>query len=126
MSEHTPRPWIRASDEGGSEREICTAPDAELDSILIARVEYDLRPTNGAKQWNANSNLIAAAPDLLEACKGIVDGFDEWEGPEEDILPPPSDRACCARNRKVRLYEAVQAAILKAEPLDKEAGDVVE
>jgi len=113
MTEHTPGPWTR--DEAGF---IMADGETIADSQCSTNLDIDEREANGT--------LIAAAPDLLEACKGIVDGFDEWEGPEEDILPPPSDRACCARNRKVRLYEAVQAAILKAEPLDKEAGDVVE
>lgn len=55
-----------------------------------------------------------AAPDLLAACEEILLQFEQWAGPEEDILPAPHDTACRARNRNVRAYEACRVAIAKA------------
>jgi len=78
MSKHTPGPWALSS---GASHVIaaCGGGICKLDSI------------HGAYQDQAaNARLIAAAPDLLEACKV----FEEWlrredEGPQ---YPAGTDR----------------------------------
>ena len=70
MSKHTPGPWHTAGEQGV---QIRSAKDQ------IAKV-WTMR----GNEWKANSRLIAAAPELLEACKvalGII-GF----GAEHDQI----------------------------------------
>ncbi len=59
MSEHTPGPWIVSGESIVSdEMEIC-----------IANIERDGGYEALAPERDANARLIAAAPDLLAACK---------------------------------------------------------
>jgi hypothetical protein len=70
MSKHTPGPWHTAGEQGV---QIRSAKDQ------IAKV-WTMR----GNEWKANARLIAAAPELLEACKvalGII-GF----GAEHDQI----------------------------------------
>ena len=63
MSTHTPGPW-------GVE---CDKFIATPDAIVIAELNDGLRgeyPKSG--HFNANAQLIAAAPELLEACKYLI------------------------------------------------------
>lgn len=63
--QHTPGPW-RYTGHGyvnASDCRICQVGDFE---------DKELLPFN-RKRWEADSRLIAAAPDLLEALKVIVD-----------------------------------------------------
>lgn len=74
---HTPAPW-RAS--CGKAYTLVTrdsqGKDDRAGSVLICRIagpeESELRPFN-ADRWEADARLIAAAPDLLEACEAA-----EW------------------------------------------------
>ena len=63
MGKHTPGPWY------------CSWNDNDLyDQGGVYRVQpIPVGSTWGkvVKQYNANANLIAAAPDLLEACKRL-------------------------------------------------------
>ena len=67
MSKYTPGPWHTAGEQGV---QIRSAKDQ------IAKV-WTMR----GNEWKANARLIAAAPDLLEALKEIVDAADGagWE-----------------------------------------------
>jgi hypothetical protein len=67
MSKHTPGPWHTAGEQGV---QIRSAKDQ------IAKV-WTMR----GNEWKANARLIAAAPELLEALKEIVDAADGagWE-----------------------------------------------
>ena len=64
MGKHTPGPWY------------CSWNDNDLyDQGGVYRVQpIPVGSTWGkvVKQYNANANLIAAAPDLLEACKALI------------------------------------------------------
>ena len=61
-------------------------------------------PTN-SHLWPVTN--IKAAPELLVACESIRDEFDEWAGPRESEC----NAASVSRNRKVRAYSNVLAAI---------------
>jgi len=98
---HTPGPW--RFDEA-EERVVNSDHGAIAD--LYAR-------GNGDSEMLPNARLIAAAPDLLAACRLMLDEFSEWERPEE----PETSPAAKARNDAVRAYEACRAAIEKAEGL---------
>ena len=57
MSKHTPGPWTAYKAPNG---------DVQVDSPRGTIV------TSGAITWVPNADLIAAAPELLEACKAIL------------------------------------------------------
>ena len=63
MGTHTPGPWVVECDK------FIATPDA----IVIAELNDGLRgeyPKSG--HFNANAQLIASAPELLEACKYLI------------------------------------------------------
>jgi hypothetical protein len=65
MSKHTPEPWV----VNGSAIET----DYASDNVAIAHI-YDT-DENGPNEYVANAKLIAAAPDLLEACEAVIKYF---------------------------------------------------
>lgn len=87
-TQHTPGPWIIESGVGFYS--IICRDGGKYDGATIAH-----EVCNG----EANAQLIAAAPDLLEACKYAV-----------RELGPESEGVCCWQ-----AFDALQAAIAKAE-----------
>ncbi|WP_044593169.1 hypothetical protein [Cronobacter sakazakii] len=80
----TPGPWVASKTDRGI-GPICKDDDQSYGMILpVAWVEFDERP--GVHQ--ANANLIAAAPDLIEALQlsvkamqeGRLVSYPEWYG----------------------------------------------
>jgi hypothetical protein len=94
MSAHTPGPWHRN-----------IAPATKYNTVWsgrnthVARVVVDAPMS--ADEVEANIKLIAAAPELLTACRLIVSAFD--------ALKPAS----AARNEPLQI-NAARAAIAKA------------
>lgn len=71
----TPGPWV-ASTTDRSVGPVCREDDQSYGMILpVAWVEFDGKP--GHQQ--ANANLIAAAPELLEALQGMF-GINKLDG----------------------------------------------
>ena len=81
MSKHTPGPWCIEMDD--SQPFVCNAMNADsgygtvfagrvftADGGIIALVQFSV-PEHQA-EYEANLNLIAAAPDLLAACEAIL------------------------------------------------------
>lgn len=68
---HTPGPWrfhdelIKAGGDGRQGKTIVEAP---------GQFHFDTDP-----EWLANARLIAAAPDLLRACKVVAEMAVSWE-----------------------------------------------
>ena len=85
---HTPGPWIVDGKPGYE------APEIHAGNRRIARVLYHLGSED--REVDANARLMAAAPDLLEACKLTIDDIGEHGGPNS-------------------VYKACTAAIAKAE-----------
>ena len=77
MSQHTPGPW-KVGQYLGSPSSYCVHMDAEDKGRGIDVVEAVAGIS--AEQRLANARLIAAAPDLLQACQT----FAEWLRREED------------------------------------------
>ena len=71
LTKHTPGPWVI----GKQDHDVITVDTANGTAICDVYVDSDDRP--------ANANLIAAAPDLLEACERLLDGG--WPHAEADI-----------------------------------------
>lgn len=97
---HTPAPWryIRRSDEEFSHPSIESLDDKF--SVVILGFKDDPNDDGGvrgrtAEEAEANAHLIAAAPELLEAAKGIINSIENGNG--------------------VVCYRALMAAIAKAE-----------
>lgn len=66
-TKHTPGPWEDA------EYPVVFAPYPK-DSVAMVEVANCMLDRDIFDQWQANARLIAAAPELLEACKAV----DEW------------------------------------------------
>ena len=76
MSKHTPGPWTAnkpTRDNGRAE--------IHAGCMLVAQAFNWMLDAEGDEQCWADAHLIAAAPDLLEALKEIVDAADGagWE-----------------------------------------------
>jgi antitoxin (DNA-binding transcriptional repressor) of toxin-antitoxin stability system len=115
MSKHTPGPWVVYDDsnDGKTNRIEIAARGKTVARIYHSEPEKDL----------PNACLIAAAPDLLEACQT----FSEWLRREDDGFvaagrdrsTPESEAAWhewfCENLRLCRLaQDQVRAAMLKA------------
>lgn len=72
---HTPGNWRSETFDSGI---AILAPADPVGSIEVARVTPFYRE---ARRNEANARLIAAAPDLLEACRILVAGLCHFDGP---------------------------------------------
>jgi len=99
---HTPGPWIAHP----------CPPDVNKGNFWIAGpltldgysdiAEINTVTTRGHDETKANAFLMAAAPELLEACKAALNFLD---------YIPPSDK----KWSKVEVLDMLDAAIAKAE-----------
>ena len=69
MNQHTKGPWDRIIADGYTVRH----PQIYSDTGPIANATF--LGNNRLDELNANARLIAAAPDLLEALRGLRDAF---------------------------------------------------
>ena len=85
----------------------------DCESELVRRVAT-FHPPYDSTTWEANARLIAAAPDLLEALKALVDwqGIEHQSvsGPDGDTEDCPEDDTCVCP-----IVMQIEAAIAKAE-----------
>jgi hypothetical protein len=79
MSEHTPGPWERGNNEGFWGQNCCIEADTEIGPVVVCDFVH-----SSAVEEDANAALIAAAPDLLAACKIITEA--RVESAEEFII----------------------------------------
>ena len=95
---HTKGPWYGEPDEFGRAKGIGirTHEETEETPLIIAFVWTEGNEVTQA----ANAKLIAAAPDLLEACKQAIKILD-------------AEKEACGIYKAN--YELIQAAIAKAE-----------
>jgi hypothetical protein len=75
-TKHTPGPWKQYRDSQGNVRIQGNVPGGP-----VAFIE-EMNNTGGTPQDHANARLIAAAPELLDALKRILEG-NTMEGREE-------------------------------------------
>ena len=68
MEKHTPGPWFV------NHENIC-APDGDCDPWFVAKIDQDCGPSR-EECPEANARLIASAPELLAACRYIVETHD--------------------------------------------------
>jgi hypothetical protein len=93
MSKHTSGPWTALAPAPGyrARWRVCTGNELLLKLSLAFNTE-------------ANAQLIAAAPELLEACKATWEALDEWATEREPNL-----------EEIAQLREQARQAIAKAE-----------
>lgn len=101
MTKHTPAPWTR-----GKQKTTWYNIYADNERVRVARA-FDPSPApyhkaGGFEIEEANARLIAAAPELLEALKALVE-FADAVGKLTKYSPNPRD------------IDAARAAIRKAE-----------
>ncbi|MFA5382476.1 MAG: hypothetical protein WC356_04865 [Candidatus Micrarchaeia archaeon] len=82
MSKHTPGPWEVIFEDEGEGHIIHMATAIEnpgyFHSIHEVRYDHGVEPEEkGFEEAEANAHLIAAAPDLLEACKAILEDIED-------------------------------------------------
>lgn len=115
---HIPGPWFYALENGkdsvfandmtgGDPWTICHCVDPLMDG-----------PKWRKRERLANAQLIAAAPDLLEALKELVESNDEFDKLFPDLAEESqfrSDRIANHIARELKAESAARAAIAKAE-----------
>jgi hypothetical protein len=104
MGKHTPGPWT-CKREGRLLRGTGTILIWSEGDKTVAEIPVSIHGIPFShEQEIANALMIAAAPDLLEACKAFAKWFDGW---------CPNSQ-CCA-NSGLPIHEQSLAAIAKAE-----------
>lgn len=97
---HTSGPWSFMED--------CVDNNVWAKTALIASVNQHEHETNTSK---ANARLIAAAPDLLNACQSILDELSSWVWETVDGKDYPFGVSCeYAAYLKNLIKPAVQKA----------------
>lgn len=113
-AKHTPGPWTvdentlaGYGDNGSNFYVVAPNQDRHDGSIATLPMQHRLLDYGATPEYEcakANARLIAAAPELLEACKLFVEAIDGCAYPAEDaglVIAAPMD--------------AIRAAIAKAE-----------
>ena len=107
MSEHTKGPWVVLPEE--VDKDYIRIRGSVLGSrYKIANVitpTYDGVHEREAKETRANAYLIAAAPQLLAACKRQVANIERWL---ETDIPANAEES-------KSIYEELKAAVKAAE-----------
>jgi len=104
MAKHTPGPWH--IEEHGIY--VKNRVWVSADRVRVAVVDQEYIGGEPATLSIANARLIAAAPDLLAACKSVLVWFERWAWDEDE---PPASWGW-------ELKDELAAAIAKAEGAD--------
>ena len=105
MTKQTPGPWHVGGDtECGL---WVSGPDTAKNVIcdIVGREQNDIAPGGYCPEDEANARLIAAAPDLLFACKAMA----------ADFMSLVSEDVWYASSRPSELLRKLEAAVKRAE-----------
>ena len=79
MSKHTPGPWSYHSWGKGSGKSFGIETADHRHGIAGVTPNGNASTLVSMKQHEANARLIAAAPELLEACQAIIDNWESGD-----------------------------------------------
>lgn len=79
-TQHTPGPWVAFADHPEG------AIPVRADGLLVAVCRYSQNPRIGKENAEANAHLIAAAPELLEALKDVMDRLVDKHEQDESAV----------------------------------------
>lgn len=83
MNKHTPGPWVFDPENTGNVFEVCAGIISEPDKdSFLARPTVANVPI-GSEHYEADARLVAAAPQLLEACKALLTVMDSGGQPRK-------------------------------------------
>lgn len=89
-TQHTEGPWIKHEWENqGFDSQECKVRDSEGNLIAASCFVYDKATEDQMKRHNANMQLIAAAPELLEVlqdCHKVIEHWNRNTGAEPELL----------------------------------------
>ena len=119
MSKHTPAPWVFVERErmedgsiypehilgGVTQLQICLMESPGVAELCVNNPVW--RSVGKSEMSKANARLIAAAPELLEACRAMI----EWDDREKDHAVDFDARMQLCRIA----FDKARAAIEKAE-----------
>ena len=121
---HTPGPWEAIDNPDGIidivrhwDAEVTSGNSAAFGSVLgahIAEVPYTITGIPTREQALANSALLAAAPELLEACHKALDGMYD-QHPQYETMSSKEMRHPEMDCYAVEVILDIRAAIAKAE-----------
>jgi hypothetical protein len=94
MTKHTPGPWTLDGHNLSSVIR-CTVPRGHPDAKHTCG-DYETIAECGGDNWKANARLIAAAPDMLEALRTIVE-YGPQSGMKADAPMLIAARAAIAK-----------------------------
>lgn len=90
--EHTPGPWQADVDHQPNETPLIIAhTKPEGNAYVVAEVNQ-----NGLLKgdWKVNARIIAAAPELLEAAKQLLQAISAEAGTCAEVSPPVREQIC--------------------------------
>lgn len=101
MTKHTPGPWSISRDVMTSKTDI-VAPDRS--DLPVARI------LRASPEPDGNAHLIAAAPELLEALKGLLlghptDGHGQYRDDRGELVKETQCLACAFARAAIRKAE---------------------
>lgn len=87
-TKHTPGPWHVESDDTIRSKDFSSIMMGDYRGVIVASVEPGHAGRDHARpEAAANAALIAAAPELLEACEALSKWFDGSTVPMRDYNP---------------------------------------
>ena len=106
-TQHTEGQWSTIADEDDFGGVRLTVQDSDLEHPQGRFVVATINRSRGAES-RANARLIAAAPDLLEACEAMLHIYRENPGDEPYYFPPGAIKP------RGTVQELARAAIARA------------
>lgn len=94
QAKHTPGPWSFLRQDGDQHREICAATGESL----MGDVQYYPWAPDRDEDWA----LIAAAPEMLEALKLMVEFYEDADHDEEAKAFPTENCPICRAKAVIR------------------------
>lgn len=125
MSKHTPGPWVSKQDgkyrdspwsidhEDGHDASWAPISTAKGRTLALVVNDDSKRPMDfQEEEMHANANLIAAAPDLLEALENLLDTLSE---PDEQICCSGHHCGCLGATKHQQAGYYAKEAIARAK-----------